>query len=40
MWVASESYPDCYVGQWVKWVNRCDPLSTLVHVHIAAVTEE
>ena len=34
MWVTSvscvrKSYPDCSVGQWVKWVNRCDPLSTL-----------
>ena len=23
------SHPDCSVGQWVKWVNKCDPLSTL-----------
>ena len=34
-WVTSGSYiygshPDCSVGQWVKWVNRCNPLSTLV----------
>ena len=34
MWVTSGSYvdhhPDYFVGQWVKWVNRCDPLSTLL----------
>ena len=24
------SHPDCFVGQWVKWINRCNPLSTLV----------
>ena len=26
------SHPDCSVGQWVKSVNRCDPISTLVCV--------
>ena len=30
-WVICGSHPDCSVGQWVKWVNRCDPLSTLGH---------
>ena len=30
-WVICGSHPDCSVGQWVKWVNRCDPLSTLIH---------
>ena len=29
-WVICGSHPDCFVGQWVKWVNKCDPLSTLV----------
>ena len=29
-WLACGSHPDSSVGQWVKWVNRCDPLSTLV----------
>ena len=28
-WVICGSHPDCTVGQWVKWVNRYDPLSTL-----------
>ena len=28
-WVICGSHPDCSMGQWVKWVNRCDPLSTL-----------
>ena len=32
MWVIYGSHPDCSVGQWVKWVNRCDPLSTLMHI--------
>ena len=27
MWVACGSH----VGQWVKWVNRCDPFSILMH---------
>ena len=30
VWVICGSHPDCSVGQWVKWINRCDPLSTLV----------
>ena len=32
LWVSgsSGSHLDCSVGQWVKWVNRRDPLSTLV----------
>ena len=36
IWVTSGSYVyawahlDYSVSQWVKWVNRCDPLSTLV----------
>ena len=25
MWVTSGSHPNCSVGQWIKWVNRCDP---------------
>ena len=29
IWVICGSHPDCFVGQWVKWVNRCDPFSTL-----------
>ena len=29
--LAHGSHPDCSVGQWVKWVNRCDPLSTLTY---------
>ena len=29
MWVTYGSHPDCSMGQWVEWVNRCDPLSTL-----------
>ena len=24
------SHSDCSVGQWVKWINRYDPLSTLI----------
>ena len=28
-WVMCGSHLDCSMGQWVKWVNRCDPLSTL-----------
>ena len=31
-WVICGSHPDCFVGQWVKWVIMCDPLSTLVCV--------
>ena len=27
-WVICGSHLDCSVGQWVEWVNRCDPLST------------
>ena len=36
-WVICGSHPDCSVGQWVKWVNKCDPLSTLLQrqTHIA-----
>ena len=29
-WVICGSHMDCSVAQWVKWINRCDPLSTLV----------
>ena len=29
-WVTSGSHPDYSMGHWVKWVNRCDPLSTLI----------
>ena len=29
-WVTSGSHPDYSMGHWVKWVNRCDPLSTLM----------
>ena len=32
MWVTSGSHPDCSVGQWVKYVSRCDPLSILLNV--------
>ena len=33
MWVTSGSYvSDIQIVQWVKWVNRCDPLSIL---HVA-----
>ena len=28
-WVTCGSHLDCSVGQWVKWVNRCDPLLNL-----------
>ena len=28
-WVICGSHPDCSVGQWVKWINWCDTLSTL-----------
>ena len=28
------SHPDCSMGQWVRWVNRYDPLSTLPHAAI------
>ena len=31
-WVTSGSHPDYSMGQWVKWVNGCDPLSTLMKV--------
>ena len=24
------SHPDCFVGQWIKWINKYDPLSTLM----------
>ena len=36
----------CSLGQWVKWVNRCDPLSALqqvanrVNKHLASYTED
>ena len=33
-WVICGSHPDSSVGQWVKWVNRCDPLSTLVIIYV------
>ena len=29
-WVICGSHPGCSVGQWVKWVIRCDPLSILM----------
>ena len=29
-WILCGSHPDCSVSQWVKWVNKCDPLSTLM----------
>ena len=29
MWVRSGSHPHWFVGQWFKWVIRCDPLPTL-----------
>ena len=35
-WVICGSHLDCSVGQWVKWVNRCDPLSTLAQKHYKA----
>ena len=28
-WVKCGSHLDCFVGHWVKWVNRYDPLSAL-----------
>ena len=28
-WVICGSHLDCSVGEWVKWVNKCDPFSTL-----------
>ena len=35
-WVTCGSHSDCSIwvsyGQWVKWVNRCDPLSTLMRI--------
>ena len=31
-WVICGSHLDCSVDQWVKWVNRCDPLSTLLAI--------
>ena len=31
-WVICGSHLDCSVVQWVKWVIRCDPLSTLVEI--------
>ena len=34
MWVICGSHQNCSVGQWVKWVNRCDPLSTLTGICI------
>ena len=37
LWVICGSHPDYSVGPWVKWVNRCDPLSTLVTVGLAKV---
>ena len=37
MWVICGSHPDCSVGQWLKWVNRCDPLSTLIIIYAAPV---
>ena len=36
-WVICGSYLDCSVGQWVKWANRCDPLSTLFYTIIACM---
>ena len=32
IWVTSGSNPSCYVGHWVKWINKYDPLSTLFYV--------
>ena len=32
------SHPDCSASQWVKWVNRCDPLSTLMQIHMYSKT--
>ena len=39
-WVICGSHPDCSMGQWVKWVNRCDPLSTLIQVaYVEMITD-
>ena len=39
-WVICGSNPDCSMGQWVKWVNRCDPLSTLMCMTISRCADE
>ena len=36
-WVICGSHSDCSVGQWVKWINRCDPLLTLQWVPLACL---
>ena len=36
-WVICGSHPDCSVGQWVKRVNRCDPLSTLTAIFLQGI---
>ena len=36
-WVMCGSHPDCSVGQWVNWVNRCDPLLTLAMQNLTDV---
>ena len=33
-WVMCGLHLDCFVGQCVKWVNRHDPLSTLIYYKI------
>ena len=39
-WVICGSHPDCSVGQWVKWINRCDLLSTLIQVaYVEMITD-
>ena len=35
-WIICGSHLDCSVDQWVKWVNRCDSLSTLIASYIAS----
>ena len=36
MWITSGSYVGhIWIAQWVEWVNKCDPLSTLLCWHIS-----
>ena len=32
MWITSGSHLDCSVGQWVKYVSRCDPLLNIANI--------
>ena len=37
-WVICWSHLDCSVGQWIEWLKRCDPLSTLLGSSLCDMT--